>query len=71
MATCLLFEKEDNFCTTFLVSHQPADLKVAGQMAYKFNGKWFFYKKQNMLNGSLEVYHLQVISTMWSACTLS
>ena len=33
MANCLLFEKEDKFCTTFLVSHQPANPKVAGQMA--------------------------------------
>ena len=59
----LLFEKEDDFCMTLLVGHQPADLKVAGQMVYKFNGKWFFYKKQNTLNSSLKVYHLQIIST--------
>ena len=63
MANCLLFEKQDDFCTTFLVSHWLAKPKVAGQIAYKFNGKWFFYKEQNTLNSSLEVYHLQIIFT--------
>ena len=62
-ANSLLFEKEDNFCMTFLVSHCLADPSVAGQIAYKFNRKWSFYKKQNTLNSSLEVYHLQIIFT--------
>ena len=35
-ANHLLFEKEDDFCMTFLVGHWPADPKVTGQMAYKF-----------------------------------
>ena len=52
MADHLLFEKEDDFCT-FLVSRWLADLKVTGQIAYKFNGKWSFYKKQHTLNGNL------------------
>ena len=59
MANHLLFEKEDDFCMTYLVSHQLAEPKVAGQITYKFNGKWSFYKKQNTLNSSLEVYYLQ------------
>ena len=60
MADCLLFEKEDDFCMTFLVSHWLANPRFIGQITYKFNGKWFFYKKQNTLSNSLEVYHLQV-----------
>ena len=63
MANCLLFEKEDDFCMTFLVSHWLADPKVAGQITYKFDGKWSFYKRQHTLNSSLEVYHLQIIFT--------
>ena len=48
----------------FLVSCWLANLKGADQMAYKFNGKWFFYKKTKYSkHGSLEVYHLQIIST--------
>ena len=69
MANHLLFEK-DNFCMTFLVSCQPANLKVAGQIAYKFNGKWFFYKKQNTLNGSFEVYLSKTCIKKSSLCTL-
>ena len=57
MADILLFEKEDDFCTTFQVSRWLADLKVTDQIAYKFNGKWAFYKKQHTLNSNLEVYN--------------
>ena len=48
---------------TFLVGYWPADPKVAGQIAYKFNRKWSFYKKQNTLNSSLEVFQLQIMFT--------
>ena len=54
---------------TFLVSHQLADPKVVGQMAYKFTIKWLFYMKQDTLNNSLEAHHLcylQIMSKKWS-----
>ena len=39
MADCLLFEKEDDFCMTFLVGCWLADPKVTGQMAHNFSIK--------------------------------
>ena len=58
MANHVLFKKEDDFHTTFLVGHQLADPKVAGQMAYKFS------MKQNTPNDSLEVHHLYYLQIM-------
>ena len=68
IANHLLFEKDD-FCTTFLVSCQLADPKVAGQMAYKFIIKSPLYMKQNTPNNSFEVnhlYYLQIMFKKWS-----
>ena len=58
MANCPLFRKEDNFCITFPISCQPANIHIVGQTAHSFCRKLLSVTKYSVLSNKLKVYHL-------------
>ena len=58
MVNCLLFRKEDDFCSTFPSSCQPANIHIIGQMAHSFFRKLLSDTKYCILSNKLKVYHL-------------